>query len=76
MKGFGRLRGRGLICLQEWHSRLEGVFAMPAAVPQVANAFHVAPSKRGTAVDVRRKCVTGRKLGPYSNRQILAMNRS
>ena len=49
---------------------------MPAAVPQVANAFHVAPMKRGTAVDFRRKCVTGRKLGPYSNRQIQAMNRS
>ena len=41
----------------------EGVLAMSAAVPQVANAFHVAPGKRGTAVDVRRKCVTGRKLG-------------
>ena len=49
---------------------------MPAAVPQVANAFHVAPTTRGTAVDVRQKCVTDRKLGPYSNRQIPAMNRS
>ena len=49
---------------------------MSAAVPQVANAFHVAPRKRGTAVDFRRKCVIGQKLGPYSNRQIPAMNRS
>ena len=64
MKGFGRLRGRGLIRLQERHSRFEGVFAMPAAVPQVANAFHVAPMKRGTAVDVRRKCLTGQEFGP------------
>ena len=76
MKGFGRLRDRGLIRLDEQRSHVKGIFVMPAAVPQVANAFHVAPMKGGTAVDIRRKCVTGRKLGPYSNRQILAMNRS
>ena len=49
---------------------------MAAAVAQVAKAFDVAPMKRGTAVDFRRKCVTGRKLVPYSNRPVLAMNRS
>ena len=76
MKGVGRLRGRGLIRLDEQHPHFRGIFVMPAAVPQVANAFHVAPIKRGTAVDIRRKCVTGQKLGPYSNGQILAMNRS
>ena len=70
------MRGRGLIRLQERHSCFAGVSALPAAVPQVANAFHVAPTKRGTAVDVRRKCVTDRKPGPYSNRQIPPMNRS
>ena len=64
MKGIGRLRGRGPMPLDERHSRFRGVFVMPAAVPQVANAFHVAPGKHGTAVDFRRKCVTGRKLGP------------
>ena len=36
----------------------------------------MAPEKRGTAVDLRRKCVTGRTLVPYSNRPVLAMNRS
>ena len=49
---------------------------MPAAVPQVANAFHVAPVKRGTVVDLLRKCVIGRTLVPYSSRPVLAMNRS
>ena len=52
MKGFGRLRGRGLTTLQERHSDFGGVFVTIAAVPQVANAFHVAPEKRGTAVDL------------------------
>ena len=36
----------------------------------------LAPEKRGTAVDLLRKCVIGRKLIVYSNRQVLAMNRS
>ena len=49
---------------------------MAAAVAQVANAFHLAPENRGTAVDLLRKCVTGRKLVVYSNWQVLAMNRS
>ena len=35
----------------------------------------MAPEKRGTAVDLRRKCVTGRTFVPYSNRPVLAMNR-
>ena len=76
MKGFGRLRDRGLIRLQERRACFGSLFLMVAAVAQVANAFHLAPEKRGTAVDFRRKCVSGRKLGPYPNRQILAMNRS
>ena len=49
---------------------------MAAAVAQVANAFHLAPEKRGTAVDLRRKCVTGRTLVPHFNKQILVVNRS
>ena len=76
VKGFGRLRDRGLIRLQGRRSCFGGFFLMAAAVAQVANAFHLAPENRGTAVDLLQKCVTGRKLGPYSNRQILAMNRS
>ena len=76
MKGIGRLRGRGLIHLDEQHPHFRSIFVMPAAVPQVANAFHVAPEKRGTAADLLRKCVTGRTLVPYSNRPVLAMNRS
>ena len=36
----------------------------------------MASEKRGTVVDFRRKCVIGRKLGPYSNWQMPAMNRS
>ena len=47
---------------------------MAAAVARVANAFHLAPEKRGTAVDLLRKCVIGRKLVVYSNRQVPAMN--
>ena len=76
MKGFGRLRDRGLIRLQVRRSCFGSLFLIAAAVAQVANAFHVAPGKHGTAVDFLRKCVTGRKLGPQSNRQIAAMNRS
>ena len=76
MKGFGHLRDRGLIRLLVRRSYFGGLFLMAAAVAQVANAFHVAPGKRGTAVDFLRKCVTGRKLDPHSNRQIAAMNRS
>ena len=76
MKGFGRLRDRGLMRLQVRRSCFGSRFLMAAAVAQVANAFHVAPGKRRTAVDFLRKCVTGRKLGPYFNRQIAAMNRS
>ena len=76
MKGFGRLRDRGLIRLLVRRSYFGSLFLMAAAVAQVANAFHVAPGKRGTAVDFLRKCVTGRKLDPRSNRQIAAMNRS
>ena len=76
MKGFGRLRDRGLIRLQVRRSCFGSLFLMAAVVAQVANAFHLAPGKRGTAVDFLRKCVTGRKLGPHSNRQIAAMNRS
>ena len=76
MKGFGRLRDRGLMRLQERRSCSGSLFLMAAAVAQVANAFHLAPEKRGTAVDLRRKCVTGRMLGPYSNRPVLAINRS
>ena len=76
MKGFGRLRDRGLIGLQVRRSCFGSLFLMAAAVAQVANAFHVAPGKRGVVVDFLRKCVTGRKLGPHSNGQIAAMNRS
>ena len=76
MKGFGRLRDRGLIRLQERRSCFGSLFLMAAAVAQVANAFHLASEKRGTAVDLLRKCVTGRTLVPYSNRPLLAMNRS
>ena len=76
MKGFGRLSDRGLIRLQVRRSCFGSLFLMAAAVAQVANAFHVAPGKRGTAVDFLRKWVTGRKLGLHSNRQIAAMNRS
>ena len=44
MEGFGRLRDRGPIALRERHSDFTGIFVTPAAVPQVANAFHrVAP---------------------------------
>ena len=59
MKGFGRLRDRGLIRLQERRSCFGSLFLMAAAVAQAANAFHLAPGKRGTAVDLLRKCVTG-----------------
>ena len=76
MKGFGRLSDRGLIRPQEWRSCFGSLFLMAAAVAQVAKAFHLAPEKRGTAVDLRRKCVTGRTLVPCSNRPVLAMNRS
>ena len=76
MKGFGRLRDRGLIRLQVRRSCFGSLFLMAAAVAQVAKAFHVASGKRGTAADFLRKCVTGRKLGPQSNRQIAAMDRS
>ena len=75
MKGFGRLSDRGLIRLQERRSCLGRFFLMAAAVAQVANAFHLAPEKRGTAADLLRKCVTGRTLVPYSNRQVPATNR-
>ena len=76
MKGIGHLKDRGLIRLQVRRLCFGSLFLMAAAVAQVATAFHVAPGKRGTAVDFLRKCVTGRKLGPHSNRQIAAMNRS
>ena len=76
MKGIGHLRGRGLIRLQVLRSCFASFFLMAAAVAQVANAFHVATGKRGTAVDFLRECVTGRKLDPHSNRQIAPMNRS
>ena len=76
MKGVGRLRDRGLIRLQVRRSCFGSLFLLAAAVAQVANAFHLAPEKRGTAVDFLRKCVMGRKLVVYSNRQVLAMNRS
>ena len=76
MKGFGRLRDRGFRRLQERRPCFGRFSLMAAAVAQVANAFHLAPEKRGTAVDLVRKCVTSRKLGPYSNRPLLAMNRS
>ena len=76
MKGYGRLRDRGFIRLQERRSCFGGLFLIAAAVAQVANAFHLAPQKRGAAVNLRRKCVTGRALVPYSNRPVLAMNRS
>ena len=36
----------------------------------------MAPEKRGTAVDLLHKCVSGRKLVVYSNRPVLAMSRS
>ena len=45
MKGFGRLRDRGLIRLQEWRPCFGSLFLMAAAVAQVANAFHLAPEK-------------------------------
>ena len=76
MKGFGRLRDRGLIRLQERRLCFGRLFLMAAAVAQVANAFHLAPEKRRTAVGLLRKCVTGRKLAVYPNGQVLAMNRS
>ena len=76
MKGFGRLRDRGLIRLRGRRSCFGSLFLMAAAVPQVANAFHLAPAKCGTAVDLLRKCVIGRTLVSYSNRPVLAMNRS
>ena len=76
MKGFGRLRDRGLIRLQERRLSFGSFFLMAAAVAQVANAFHLAPAKRDTAVDLLRKCVIGQTLIPYPNRQVLAMNRS
>ena len=76
MKGFGHLRDRGLIRLQERRACFGSLFLMAAAVAQVANAFHLAPVKRRTAVDLLRKCVSGRKLAPYSSRQVPAMNRS
>ena len=76
MKGFGRLSDRGPMPRQVRRSCFGSLFLMAAAVAQVANAFHVASGKRRTAVDFLRKCVTGRKLGPRSNRQIAAMNRS
>ena len=76
MKGVGRLRDRGLIRLREWRPCSGSLFLMAAAVAQVANAFHLAPEKRGMAADLLRKCVTGRKLAVYSNRQIPATNRS
>ena len=76
MKGFGRLRGRGRIRLQERHSRFGSLFLMAAAVAQVANAFPLAPEKCCPAVDLLRKCVIGRKLAVYSSRQVAAMNRS
>ena len=53
MKGFGRLRDRGLIRLQVRRSCFGSLFLMAAAVAQVAKAFHVAsgkpsrPSQRG-----------------------------
>ena len=76
MKGFGRLRDRGLIRLRERRPCFGSLFVMAAAVAQVANAFHLAPEKRRTAVDLLRKCVSGGMLAPYSSRQILARNRS
>ena len=64
MKGFGRWRDRGEMSLQKWHSLIWSVSVSRAAVPQVANAFHVATKKRCTAIDLRRECVTGRQRGP------------
>ena len=77
MKGFGRLRDRGPITLGKRHSDFKAIFVTPAAVSQVANAFHrVSPEKRCMAVDLRRKCAIGQTFVPYSNRPVLAMNRS
>ena len=76
MKGFGRLRDRGLIHLQERRLYFGSRFLMAAAVAQAANAFHLAPEKRVTAVDLLRKCVIDRKFGPHPDRHIPAMNRS
>ena len=45
MKGFGRLRDRGPLPLQEGRSHFERVSVAAAAAPQVANAFHVASEK-------------------------------
>ena len=53
MKGFGRLRDRGLIRLQVRRACLTH-----AAGPQVADSFHVVPKKQYTAVDLRRLCHT------------------
>ena len=75
MKGFGPLRDRGLIRLQGRRSCFGSFFLMAAAVAQVANDFHLAPEKRCPAVDLLRKCVIGRKLAVYSNRQVPVMNR-
>ena len=76
MKGFGRLSDRGLIRLQERRLCFGSLILMAAAVARVANAFHLAPEKCGTAVDLLRKCVIGRKLAVNSNGQVPAMNRS
>ena len=75
MKGIGRLGDRGPIPLQNRHPLVQGVFSMPAAVPQVANAFHVAPEKRLTGAGLRRNRMTGRKRRLFSNRQVPAVNR-
>ena len=58
MKGIGRLSDGGGILLHKRHSLVQSVCAASAAVTQVANVFHVAPEKRGTVVDLRRKVVT------------------
>ena len=76
MKGFGRLRDRGALHLQERRSCFGSFFLTAAAVAQVANAFHLAPENRGTGVDLLRKCVIGRTFVPHSNKQIPAVNRS
>ena len=76
MKGFGRLRDRGLIRLQERRPCFGSFFLMAAAVTQVANAFQLAPEKRVAAVNLLRKCVIGRTFVSSPNRQIAAVNRS
>ena len=47
---------------------------LPAAVPQVANAFHVASIKRGTAVDSRQMVL--HVIGKRNKERVLPLTES